>query len=419
MGKRQLTFNLGFQHNQREEFGNVDNLDERALYFDLKTFTYTAQYHLAEKKGWKTSVGLNGMQQNNTNKGEEQLVPDYGLFDLGTYLFSQKTMDKITLSGGLRYDTRHIDVNNLLDGTIIKGMAFKKSFSNISGSIGIAAQANDKLNLKFNVARGFRAPSIPELASNGAHEGTNRYEYGDAGLKSETSLQFDGGFDYSTEHLSIGVSSYYNSFSNFIFYSKLEAKAGGDSLVNVNGDMIPAFKFDQRKASLAGLEAKFDIHPHPLDWLHIENTFSFVSGKFAKALEGSKNIPFTPAPKLVTEFRGNFDHLKGAMHNFYAKAELDNTFTQNNIFTAFATETKTKGYSLLNLGMGADFVNKKQQPLFSISIAALNITDVAYQNHLSRLKYAPENVVTGRTGVYNMGRNFSIKLNIPLSLTLK
>jgi iron complex outermembrane receptor protein len=48
----------------------------------------------------------------------------------------------------------------------------------------------------------------------------------------------------------------------------------------------------------------------------------------------------------------------------------------------------------------------------------LNITDIAYQNHLSRLKYTAENVVTGRTGVFNMGRNFSIKLNIPLSFSI-
>ncbi|MBP6023644.1 TonB-dependent receptor [Ferruginibacter sp.] len=415
IGKDHLTFNIGFQQNQREEFGNIDDLNERALYFDLKTVTYTAQYHLAEKKGWKTSIGVNGMQQGNTNKGIEQLIPDYNLFDFGTYAYTKKEIKKITISGGVRYDTRNIDVKNLLDGNAIKGTGFKKSFSNISGSIGLAAQATDKLNFKLNIARGFRAPSIPELASNGAHEGTNRYEYGDAGLKSETSLQFDGGFDYSAEHLSIGISSFYNSFSNFIFYNKLEAAGGGDSLVNVNGDIIPAFKFNQRKASLAGFEAKLDIHPHPLDWLHIENSFSFVSGKFAAALDGSKNIPFIPAPKLVTELRSNFDHLKGAVHNFYVKLELDNTFTQRNIFTAYDTETKTTGYSLLNLGVGADFVNKKEQALFSLSLSALNITDVAYQNHLSRLKYAAENLATGRTGVFNMGRNFSIKLNVPLS----
>jgi iron complex outermembrane receptor protein len=418
IGKDYLTFNLGVQHNQREEFGNIDDLNERGLYFDLKTFTYTAQYHLAEKKGWKTSLGINGMQQDNTNKGVEQLIPDYSLFDFGTYAYTQKVMKAITISGGLRYDSRNIDVTNLMDGNTIKGNGFKKSFSNFSGSIGLAAQASDKLNFKLNIARGFRAPSIPELASNGAHEGTNRYEYGDAALKSETSVQFDGGFDYTAEHISIGISSYYNSFSNFIFYRKLESAGGGDSLVNVNGDLIPAFKFDQRKAALAGLEAKLDIHPHPLDWLHIENTFSIVSGKFASAIEGSKNIPFIPAPKLVTEFRGDFDKLKGNLRHLYAKLELDNTFAQNNIFTAYATETTTKGYSLLNAGIGSDIVNKKGNTLFSISLSALNITDIAYQNHLSRLKYTAENVVTGRTGVFNMGRNFSIKLNIPLSFSI-
>ena len=52
-------------------------------------------------------------------------------------------------------------------------------------------------------------------------------------------------------------------------------------------------------------------------------------------------------------------------------------------------------------------------------MGAINIGDVAYQNHLSRLKYAAENMATGRQGVFNMGRNFSIKLNIPLSWKTK
>jgi iron complex outermembrane receptor protein len=44
---------------------------------------------------------------------------------------------------------------------------------------------------------------------------------------------------------------------------------------------------------------------------------------------------------------------------------------------------------------------------------------VAYQNHLSRLKYNEENLSTQRQGVFNMGRNFSIKLNVPLTVHLK
>ena len=41
---------------------------------------------------------------------------------------------------------------------------------------------------------------------------------------------------------------------------------------------------------------------------------------------------------------------------------------------------------------------------------AENLADVAYQSHLSRLKYAPQNPLTGRNGVYNMGRNINLKL---------
>ena len=144
--KNNLTFNIGFQRNQREEFGNPDDLNERALYFDLKTITYTTQFHFAEQKGWKTSIGINGMQQQNTNKGVEQLIPDYKLFDFGTYLYSQKTIKKITLSGGLRFDNRNVNVKDLMDAGTVKGNAFSKNFSNDTGSVGIATQVSDKVN---------------------------------------------------------------------------------------------------------------------------------------------------------------------------------------------------------------------------------------------------------------------------------
>jgi len=416
--KGRLAFNVGFQQNQREEFGNIDDLNERSLYFDLKTITYTTQYHLPQFNDWKTSIGVNGMQQQNANKGIEQLIPDYNLFDIGGYLLAQKTIKKVTVSGGVRFDNRNLNAENLLDGVDVKGNAFKKDFSNFSGSIGVAAEVTDKLNLKLNIARGFRAPSIPELASNGAHEGTIRYEYGNPDLKSETSLQLDGGLDFSTEHISLGLAAFYNSVNNFIFYKKLEAQGGGDSTVNVDGQNLAAFKFDQTKATLSGVEASFDVHPHPLDWLHIENTFSLVTGKLNEAIEGTKFLPFIPAPRLQTEIRGNFNTIGSNIKNFYVKVELDNTFAQKNIFSAFNTETATPGYTLLNAGLGTDFVTKKGQSLFSIFFSATNITDVGYQNHLSRLKYAPENLATGRTGIFNMGRNFSVKLTIPLSFKL-
>jgi iron complex outermembrane receptor protein len=51
----------------------------------------------------------------------------------------------------------------------------------------------------------------------------------------------------------------------------------------------------------------------------------------------------------------------------------------------------------------------------SLFLEASNLTDKVYQDHLSRLKYTAVNNVTGRAGIFNMGRNFTIKLVIPLT----
>ncbi len=419
LGQQRLATNVAWQHNQREEFGNPDNLNERALFFDLKTITYTTQLHFKQVNGWRTSVGINGMNQQNSNKGVQQLIPDYRLHDIGGYGFFQKEIRKLTVSGGLRFDSRKVDVKNLIDAGLVKGQAFQKTFSNFSGSIGSTYELSKTVNLKLNLARAFRAPSIPELASNGSHEGTIRYEYGEKELKSEISTQADASVEYNNEHFSFNLAGYYNHFSNFIFYRKLQALSGVDSTVNAGGQELTAFKFDQRQAYLAGMEVTLDIHPHPLDWLHLQNSFSFVSGRLKESIEGTKNLPFIPAPKLLTEVRADFKKLTNRAEHFYLKFELDNTFRQGKAFTAFNTETATKGYTLLNAGIGAAITNKKAQALFTVNFSVNNIADLAYQNHLSRLKYAAENTASGRTGVYNMGRNISLKVNVPLSMRLK
>lgn len=413
-----LKINLAYQNNQRQEFGNPEDPSENELFFDLKTFNYNLQWQLPELKEWHTTIGINGMRQNNTNKGEEALIPEYNLFDIGGFVFVQRLFKKATVSGGLRFDNRSINSKELIEGSDIKFNAFSRSFSNFSGSMGVSYEATDRLTLKANIARGFRSPTLAELSSNGAHEGTNRYEYGKQDLNAETSLQVDAGLNFNYEHFSIDISAFNNRMNDFIFYRKLEAAGGGDSLVNDGGDFIPAFKFNQQHANLAGLEVSVDIHPHPLDWLHFENAFSFVRGKFDNPIDGSSNIPLIPAARFTSELKADFKKLGKTIRNFYAKLELDNTFKQRKPFTGFETETATDGYSLLNAGFGGDVVSNKKT-LFSIHAGVTNITDKAYQSHLSRLKYTVENRITGRMGVFNTGRNFSIKINVPLEFSGK
>ena len=50
--------------------------------------------------------------------------------------------------------------------------------TSITGSLGMVYNVTEALNLRFNVARGFRAPTVSELSSNGVHEGSIQYEIG-------------------------------------------------------------------------------------------------------------------------------------------------------------------------------------------------------------------------------------------------
>jgi len=413
-GSGRITLNAAWQNNIRSEFGDPDMPDDPELKFVLHTFNYNTAYHFDDKKGWNLSLGLNGMQQTNRNKGAEVLIPEYSLFDIGAYIYTQKTINKLTLSGGIRVDNRSLNSKAFTEGTDVKFTAFKKDFSNVSGSAGISYAASKSVTLKANFARGFRAPSIPELGSNGTHEGTNRYEYGDQSLKSETSLQGDLALEYNSDHFLFNTSVFYNNINNFIFYRKLLAAGGGDSLVLVDGNLINAFKFSQHDAALYGIESKIDLHPHPVDWLHWESTFSYVRGKFRNAIEGVNNVPFVPAARWINELRAELLSKGKCIRNVAIYAELDHTFQQKNAFTAYDTETATDGYTLLNAGISGNII-RHNKTICNVYLVASNITDVAYQNHLSRLKYTDVNPLTGRQGVFNMGRNFTVKLNFPLN----
>ena len=102
-------------------------------------------------------------------------------------------------------------------------------------------------------------------------------------------------------------------------------------------------------------------------------------------------------------------------NNLFAKVGMDMNFRQNHFYAADETETATPAYTLFNLAVGTDILVKGKKRL-SIVLTGDNLTNKAYQSHLSRLKYADENSLTGRRGIYNMGRNFSIKVTAPLDL---
>ncbi len=408
--KGSINLDIGIQNNKRREYADVLEPKNPELYFDLTSANFNLRYNLNSKNGWETSYGTGGMYQINKNKGLEFIIPEYHIFDIGAFIYTQKTFkEKLTLAGGLRFDNRKISSEMLIIDNLVKFAAFKNNFSNYSGSVGLSYQPSKLSTFKLNISRGFRGPNIAELSSNGKHEGTFRYEIGNAKLKAELSNQLDLGYFYNADHVSIEFTPFLNNISNYIFAEKLVSVFGGDSIPD-KADGASGYKFIQGNAILVGGEIYMDVHPHPLDWLHIENSFSFVNATQKNQPDSLKYLPFIPPAKYRIELKAAFKKLGTSLSNVYFKIALDQYFMQNRYFKAYQSETATPAYTLLSAGAGAKIKSGSKADFLSVFISAENLTNTAYQSHLSRLKYAPINMATGRTGVFNMGRNISLKL---------
>lgn len=399
---------IGYQQNRRQEFEEVMSPDECGLDFLLHTVNYDVHYTLADIDGWRFSGGANGMYQHSINKGTEFLIPEYNLFDYGIFATFTKELGRFNISGGIRYDHRHLKSHSLTDDGEERFEAFSRNFDALTGSIGATYKVSDNFNLKLNISRGFRAPNISELASNGVHEGTVRYELGNKNLDAEKSLQLDFGADYSSRMFSVQLALFANRISDYIFSSKL-ADANGNEIIL---DGCPVYQFTSGDANIYGGEVSVDFHP--IERLHFENAFSYVYSILRNQPNESKYLPLTPAPKWTSDLKYDIIRDGKTFDNLFAKISLECYLLQSHYYVLNGTETATPSYTLVNLSAGTDF-KVKGHKIVSVYIMANNIFDRAYQSHLSRLKYTAVNNATGRTGVYNMGRNFGIKVLVPIN----
>ena len=418
---------VGYQQNRRQEFEESE--DEYGIFLKLHTLTYDLRYVTGEWEGWKLSTGVGGMYQRSVNDGEELLIPDSHLFDFGLYATATKSLgDRWTFSGGVRYDHRRLKSLAAAPspGEEAADGAFTRRFGAFTGSVGAVCNISENFNLRMNLARGFRTPNISELASDGVHEGSLRYEIGDPQLKAEYSLQADLGIDFTSRYVSAQLALFANRIDNYIFI-KGEGRTVQDGAV-----AYPVYSYTQDDARLLGFEAGVDFHP--VHSLHFSNSFSYVDARLTSCAPtvtpGAKYLPFTPAPRWMSELKWELLHHSHStinhhhsplaprhsllLNNLYVAAGLDCYMKQDHIYSADDTETATPAYALLNLSAGTD-VQVKGRKVAELYVIADNVLDRACQNHLSRLKYADENVVTGRRGVFDMGRNVTFKVVVPIN----
>ena len=211
---------------------------------------------------------------------------------------------------------------------------------------------------------------------------------------------------------------------------------GGDSInnsLNAAGlGAAPVYKYTQTKAQLYGGEFVLNVHPTDLPWIELNSTLSVVAGGLSGVADSTKYLPFVPPTRITADLKFPIRKIGLSIRNAYLKAGVLDCFEQKDIYEQYAiynglntaltpfeyqaSTTATKGYVLFSAGVGGDIVSKGRTTC-SIYIICSNLFNTPYIDYMSRFKYYPVNYTTDRVGVFNMGRNISFKIVVPLDFS--
>lgn len=375
--KNTLSMKVGHVINHLQEYD--EKVTFPAINLLLNTTNYNIQYSIpAEKSG--IVIGVQGMLQDNSNeRASEQIIPDATSFENGLFALYNRSIKKLEFQAGIRYDFKHLQLNNDFKGT---ENGTQKQFNSINYSTGFAYE--NKSNVyRLNLSSGYRAPNTSELYSNGVHHAALRYELGNTNLQSEQANQVDLSWELSKEHLSIIINPYFSLINNYIYISPL------DSMI----DNKNVYEYQQaNKATLFGGELGVHYHPHFAHQIHFETNFSYTEGRLSE----DAFLPLIPQPKLnsLIKYEGKREG-KIALNNISLQHQY--FLPQNNIGL---NESASIDYHLVHIGVHLDLNFKWQSQL---NFGVRNLFNEAYINHLSQLKYL---------GINNPGRNIYIGLKI-------
>ncbi len=393
MGKFKFDLILAYQLNNRQLKGSEQLPVFTLVNMTLQTFSYRLKTTWSINENAKVIFGIQGMSQHNENgDAPDHVLPDAVLNDVSAYALGRYQFgEQLIVEAGLRYSYRNIHVptqeaggNNHDDDE--KQIQYDGQFSNLSASAGATLNLTEDMLLRFSVASAYRSPNIAELTQYGIH-GT-RFEEGNPDLKTQQNLEADLGYHLHTRHTTIDLSVFYNNVNNYIHLAPTADTTDAGLLI---------YRYSQTHARLYGGEALLHIHPHPLDWLHLKSTYSYVAGE--KASGG--NLPLIPAQKLRFEIMLTKEQWKG-FRNIFIKAGIDLVFAQNK---PSEFETASPAYNLVGMGIGLDIRLRHQ--LINLSLTAINLLNITYIDHLSTLK---------ELGIYDIGRNITFAIKVPFMM---
>ncbi|RYF16011.1 MAG: TonB-dependent receptor, partial [Flavobacteriales bacterium] len=392
-GSSDLNILIGGQQSVRREYNHPTAPKQAGLYVVLNTLNYDVKYNLPDFAGIESTLGVNGMYQSNRSKDATDFpIPDYDLFDIGAFYFAKKSFGKLDISGGVRMDRRNINWNNFYVGTDaqtgfgrksdasdqmadLQFPSFNRNYYGFSGSVGFTYNLSERFLFKANIARGYRAPNITEIGSNGLDPGAHIVYLGNRTFKPEFNLQQDIGVIAYLQDADISLELFNNNIQNYIYQSRLTDE-NGNPVVVVPGNLT--YQYQQSKARLYGAELSVNLHPASAKWLNFNNSFAYVVGlnknEELLRLHGSeaKYLPFIPPLQIRSELKATAQKSIGVFSKPYVKVDAVLFADQNKFYALDNTETFTKGYTLFNAGVGSAIKSKSGKTILDLFVQVDN-----------------------------------------------
>lgn len=362
---------------------------KQGLNLFLDTSTIDTKLHHKQTGNLKGTIGVSCMNQKNRTIASEPLIPNYNLINVAAYLFEEYKLGDLTFSAGARTDRRNVDI---FDNATLGVVPQTRNFSANTGTVGSVYRFAKQWAVAANFGRGFRAPTVFELFSNGVHEGSGRFETGANTLKPEYSNNRELSLRYATSKIQGELTYYKNIITNYIYPDRLGTFDPDSGL--------PRYQYRQGNAQLTGGE--FAVQAEVLTWLVINGGVDIVRGV---------NMQTGEALPRMTANRGK-SGFKFVLNSFFPKYNpyiITNAKFVAPQYRVGPQESTTAGYNLYDAGFGFELPGLGTGPdgeRSTFDFMGTNLTNKAYVDHLSRYKdYA-----------LSPGINMTFKINVPFTL---
>jgi len=379
------------KHRPRKDSLAALNLPE--LQFTITTHTGDLIWEQNRIKSFKSIVGISAINQANTISGR-QFIPAFVKYGYGAFFIEKwrSANAKLELEAGVRYDYIY------QQAYVWKNKQWNSpefEYQNYTASIGAIYKLTPNVTVRANVGSAWRPPSVSELFSDGLHHGAAAVEYGDTNLVAENAYNSTLSLEYAKEKWVIQAEGYYNYINNFIYLTPTLP-----ATLTIRG-AFPTFNYKQVDAVLSGFDFKASYNfTEKLSWTGKASILRAFNQQTKDWLVG---MPADRVENGLTIELPEFKKIKGN----YVGFSVENVMPQMRIPANSDYANPPSGYSLINFQTGVQLPLNNQK--ITVDFEINNLLNTTYRDYLNRFRYFAD----------EMGRNYSIKIKIPINLNSK